>query len=300
MAGKPKPGLDYAGWSTNIFDGDTKIDRLLEAQGWIGFSIYFYLCQMAYKFDGYFYRWSYADAPTTARRMGGGIKSETVKAAVGACLQIGLFDKRLFEENAILTSRGIQKRFYAAKKEKRRKAVISDYWLLGKNDEPEGLEECAEFEDDCGKDGDSCYKDGDDCSKDGPKRKVKESKEKESKRKENGSASDNDNAVFIAYQEKIGGKLTGRIRDELMAFVRAMGTECCVRAMDMAIEANKLSWNYVRSVLKSKQEKGVRDIEGWDASEKRWKESHSGKSDVGDAAGDRPAYTRRLEGVIEL
>ena len=42
--------------------GDTKIDRLLEAQGWIGFSVYFYLCQMAYKFDGYFYRWSYADA----------------------------------------------------------------------------------------------------------------------------------------------------------------------------------------------------------------------------------------------
>lgn len=53
MAGKPKQGLDYAGWATNMFDGDTKIDRLLDSQGWIGFSVYFYLCQMAYKFDGW-------------------------------------------------------------------------------------------------------------------------------------------------------------------------------------------------------------------------------------------------------
>ena len=32
MAGKPKQGIDFAGWSVNIFDGDTKIDKLLEAQ----------------------------------------------------------------------------------------------------------------------------------------------------------------------------------------------------------------------------------------------------------------------------
>lgn len=289
MAGKPKPGLDYAGWATNIFDGDTKIDRLLDAQGWIGFSVYFYLCQMAYKFDGYFYRWSYADAATTARRMGGGVKSETVKAAVGACLQIGLFDKRLFEESAILTSRGIQKRFYAAKKEKRRRAVISDYWLLGKNDESEGLGECADFENDCCNDGNDCDKDNDSCSKNSPKSKVKKSKEKESRVKESGSASDADNdAVFIAYRERIGGRLTDKIREEIMAFVWAMGPECCIRAMDMAVEANKASWNYVRAVLKSKQDKGVRDITGWDASEKKWEKekrygtgTHSGE----DAAG---------------
>ena len=112
MAGKPKQGLDYAGWATNMFDGDTKIDRLLDAQGWIGFSVYFYLCQMAYKFDGYFYRWSYADSASTARRMGGGVKSGTVEETVRYCLQIGLFDQRLFDEWNILTSRGIQKRRY--------------------------------------------------------------------------------------------------------------------------------------------------------------------------------------------
>lgn len=143
MSGRPKQGIDYAGWSVNIFDGDTKMDKLLDAQGWVGFSIYFYLCQMAYKFDGYFYRWTYDDAATTARRMGGGVGSETVKNTVGLCLQIGLFDKPLFDRDGILTSKGIQRRFYAAIQGRRVKSVIGKYWLL-KNDECKGLERCAE------------------------------------------------------------------------------------------------------------------------------------------------------------
>ena len=51
MSGKAKRKLDYAGWSTDIFDNDTKIDKLLDAQGWIGFGIYFFLCQKAFGSD---------------------------------------------------------------------------------------------------------------------------------------------------------------------------------------------------------------------------------------------------------
>ena len=146
LAGKPKQGLDYAGWSTNIFDGDTKIDKLLDAQGWIGFSIYFYLCQMAYKFDGYFYRWCFDDSSTTARRMGGGLRAKTVEETVRYCLRIGLFDQRLFDEWNILTSKGIQRRFLAAIQGRRVKSVISNYWLL-KDDESWGLEKCVSNDD---------------------------------------------------------------------------------------------------------------------------------------------------------
>lgn len=146
MAGRPKQGIDYAGWSVNIFDGDTKIDKLLDAQGWVGFSIYFYLCQMAYKFDGYFYRWSYDDSATTARRMSGGVGSKTVENTVGLCLQIGLFDKPLFDRHGILTSKGIQRRYLAAIQGRRVKSVISNYWLL-KDEESEGLEKCASSDD---------------------------------------------------------------------------------------------------------------------------------------------------------
>ena len=53
MAGRQKQGIDYSGWSVDIFDGDKKIDKLLDAKGWKGFGIYFFLCQRAYKVNGY-------------------------------------------------------------------------------------------------------------------------------------------------------------------------------------------------------------------------------------------------------
>ena len=59
MAGRPKQGIDYSGWSVDIFDGDKKIDKLLDAKGWKGFGIYFFLCQRAYKVNGYFYECSW-------------------------------------------------------------------------------------------------------------------------------------------------------------------------------------------------------------------------------------------------
>lgn len=131
MAGRPpKEGIAYAGWSVNLFEDDPKIDKLMDAQGCQGFVIYFYLCQRAYSSHGYFYVWSYDDAATTARKIGGGVGSETVKSTVALCLQIGLFDKRLFEGDGVLTSRGIQKGYTAVLPNRRNKNVVKDYWLL--------------------------------------------------------------------------------------------------------------------------------------------------------------------------
>lgn len=138
MAGRPKQGIDYSGWSVDIFDGDKKIDKLLDAKGWKGFGIYFFLCQRAYKTNGYFYEWGYDDCATTARKMGGGINSGTVKETVDYCLQVDLFNKRLFDRWGVLTSRGIQRRFWTVLSERRSKTVYEEYWLL-KPEECKGL-----------------------------------------------------------------------------------------------------------------------------------------------------------------
>ena len=176
MAGKPKRSIDFAGWRTDIFENDTKIDELIEAQGWIGFSIYFYLCQKAYASDGYFYRWSYTNAATTARRMGGGIRSGTIRQVVGLCLQIGLFDKRLFDREGILTSRGIQRRYIVAIQKRSFKEVEGKLWLLNEK-ESEGLIVVPENSDSLPEDAHSL-----------PGRATKESKVKESKVKERETA----------------------------------------------------------------------------------------------------------------
>lgn len=132
MAGRPKKRIDYAGWSVDIFTNDSKIDKLLDAQGWIGFGIYFFLCQMAFGSDGYYYEWCYDLCASTARKMGGGVGAGTVKETVDYCLQIGLFDKGLFDRWGVLTSRGIQKSYLIVLKSKNRKGteIYKEYWLL--------------------------------------------------------------------------------------------------------------------------------------------------------------------------
>jgi len=138
MAGRAKQGLDYAAWSTDIFDNDTKIDKLLESQGWYGFNIYFYLCMRAMGSNGYYYKWCYDDCASTARKMGGAIRAGTVKEAVDYCFQIGLFNRELFEEWGVLTSRGIQRSYWLVLKTRRSRSVYKELWLL-KKEECEGL-----------------------------------------------------------------------------------------------------------------------------------------------------------------
>lgn len=138
MAGKAKKKLDYAGWSVDIFDSDTKIDKLLDAQGWIGFSVYFYLCQRAFGSEGYFYRWGYDDCASTARKMGCGIGSGTIREVVGYCLQIDLFNQRAFDRWGVLTSRGIQRSYWAVASTRRDRTVYKELWLL-QDDECKGV-----------------------------------------------------------------------------------------------------------------------------------------------------------------
>lgn len=130
MGRQIKKKVDYSNWSVDIFDNDAKIDKLIDAQGWCGFGVYFYLCQRAYGSEGYFYPWSYDDAATTARKMGGGVGSETVKQTVSLCLRIGLFDKRLFDKHGILTSRGIQRRYYEIIRDRPSSKRAFEHWLL--------------------------------------------------------------------------------------------------------------------------------------------------------------------------
>lgn len=138
MSGVPKKGVTFAGWDVDIFSNDTKIDKLLCSKGWIGFSIYFWLCMKAYGTEGYFYRWRYDDCASTARQMGSGISASTVHETVDYCLQISLFDKGRFVEWGILTSKGIQRRYWCVLQKRRVKKVYREFWLLD-DDECSGL-----------------------------------------------------------------------------------------------------------------------------------------------------------------
>lgn len=140
MSGRrPKKGLDFIGWEVGVLDNDGKIDRLIESQGIAAFTVYFYLCQHAYATQGYYLDWSYSQCATTARKLGRGASAEFVKNVVDMCFQCGLFEKRLFEECGILTSRGIQRRYWNAIRDRVGKYEAKQFWLLTS-------EECQGFD----------------------------------------------------------------------------------------------------------------------------------------------------------
>lgn len=133
MAGQPKRGLDFAAWDVHLFDDDERFDVLIDAQGWDGFGVFFWICTKAYATNGYYYEWrEETSAATIAKRMSGGIKSDTVNQVVKLCLRIGLFDNGLFDRESILTNKMIQERYmYAIEKRSVRGRTINRlYWLL--------------------------------------------------------------------------------------------------------------------------------------------------------------------------
>lgn len=131
MGRPPKRNLNYSTWDVDVLENDTSIDNLIDAQGPAGFYVYFALCQKAYATDGYFYRWGYDNAASTARKLGGGLKSTQVRAIVDLCVSLGLFDKALFTTDGILTSRAIQSRYLDGIARRTGEIpIIVEYWLL--------------------------------------------------------------------------------------------------------------------------------------------------------------------------
>lgn len=279
MPRRPKQGIEFAGWSVDIFDGDTKIDKLLDAQGWIGFSIYFYLCQMAYKFDGYFYRWGYDDSPTTARRMGGGIRSGTVSETVKFCLQIGLFDQRLFDEWNILTSKGIQRRFLAAIQGRRVKSVIEDYWLLD-DSESEGLDKCAKNDD----------LQPTNAHLQGANRDLQSANVPKSRGEENIYNNKNKGAV-ADYLDRINPSASPISLQEIMIHEKSMGTDVCIRAFDIALDEKITSWSYIKTILQNWESQGVKcmaDLETILERRKKEREDRRGKGTDSRSDNEKP------------
>jgi DnaD/phage-associated family protein len=77
---------------------------------------------------------------------------------------------------------------------------------------------------------------------------------------------------MTAFLDKINPTPSPICLEELKTFAEQMGSECCIRAMDIALDAKKANWNYIRAILRSKLQQGVKSIADWD----RLEESREG------------------------
>lgn len=120
-----KSGIDY-------FPLDVTLDEkfeLIEAEfGLTGFGVVVKLLQRIYGGQGYYIEWTKEVALLFAKRIGLG--GNAVSEIVSASIERGIFDKALYEKYQILTSKGIQKRYFEAVGRRKSVEVESKYLLV--------------------------------------------------------------------------------------------------------------------------------------------------------------------------
>ena len=284
-----------------MFDNDTKIDKLIDAYGWVGFGIWFYLCQKAYGSDGYYYRWGFADCASTARKMGGGIGSGTVKEVVGYCLQIGLFDNRVFDRWGVLTSRGIQRRYCVAAAERKMKNVVAEYWLLS-DEESAGFIKCALNAENPTADGNSLPVN----SIKPPnnrimrhKSKGKESRVKDSKDDVDARARDGGDSLLPYLANNLTHMSPGNYAQMRETMAAGMTDELVRYAVDIACSRNIRTWAYVQRILDDWICEGISTVPEAKAEAERKKGNAANRRHTdGGARGDRPRATSSGEEIL--
>ncbi len=121
-----KQGLSYFPLDVDI-DTDDKIVLIESRFGTEGFTVVIKLLMKIYK-EGYFYRWTERELLLFSQRIN--VEEPIVNAIVKDCIKWELFNKKLFNKYQILTSKGIQERFFEATKRRLKINVCKEYTLI--------------------------------------------------------------------------------------------------------------------------------------------------------------------------
>lgn len=103
-----KEGIDYFPQDIDFYD-DPKIIYIEELHGMQGGYIAHRLLCWIYR-NGYYAPWDGDMALVFARRVGNGVTSSLVCEVIESLVNRDFFDRVMYENNGILTSRGIQKK----------------------------------------------------------------------------------------------------------------------------------------------------------------------------------------------
>lgn len=132
MARPISTGLDYFNMDVDFFTDD-KVELISSEFGCKGESITIRLLCQIYR-NGYFYQWGQDECLLFAKRVGNGITGSLVSDVVNGLVKRSFFDKRVFDKFAILTSRGIQRRYLEAKARAKEVVFFREILLLKDNE----------------------------------------------------------------------------------------------------------------------------------------------------------------------
>ena len=293
MAGRPlKQGLDYFSLDVDFFQS-AKVKRIIKAQGFQSTSVLICLLSNIYRKDGYYLKWD-EDMPfLIADELGVGAGERMVTEVLQKALSVDFFDAGIFEEYGVLTSEGIQERFFTAIERRKRVEIIQEFFLLNplevqKNAVWKSATTMPFFKKKCdfgiNVDNNSIYVGNNSISADNNEQsKGKESKGKGSKVEESKEAINVDNnsisadknsnnvsnnssttipqSVLDVYQTEIRPICSSLELEKLADDVERYGEQVVIKAIQRAAIRNKRSIGYVEGILRKWEVNGY-DEEG--------------------------------------
>jgi hypothetical protein len=128
MARTNKVGIDYFPFDVDFFN-DEKVEFTSARFGVKGEIIAIRLLCKIYR-NGYYTEWNDDESTLLAKRAGDGITPTLVSEIVKELVKRGFFDRSLFDRFGILTSNGIQKRYFEITSRYKQIDVIQEYLLV--------------------------------------------------------------------------------------------------------------------------------------------------------------------------
>ena len=273
MARPIKKGIDY-------FPLDVRLNdkmKLIEARfGLKGFAVVVKLWMKIYSV-GYYCEWNEDVALLFAseNRVGDSAVSEIVDEA----LRRGIFDKELFKKYGILTSEGIQERYFEAVSRRQKVEIDKRYLLINVP-----IEEVNVNKNPVNVDNNSKNVNGNAQTK-GNKIKVNESRAEESKASGTSAfASAADTAaetdiqpksdidkVMDHYRDRIGYGFVKEQMDCVQAWLDAGAEpEMINAAIDEAVSAGVKKFSYVKAIVEDRISRGIKSLETFNMQKKAY------------------------------
>lgn len=215
---------------------DDKIE-LIEAEfGLKGFAVVVKLFQKIYGGQGYYCEWTKDVSLLFSKQTGLGYND--VSEIVSAAVRRGIFDKTLFDKYSILTSRGVQKRYFEAVSRRKKVEVKREYLLFNV---------------------DQIYKNvyilGEDVNISRENASIlKQSKEKKSKVEKRKVEESNTATAFekiVELYENNIAPITQIVLDGLSDWVDCVESDVIEWAIKEAVANNKRNYKYIEAILRN-------------------------------------------------
>lgn len=237
---------------------DDKI-RLIEAEfGLKGFAVIVKLYQKIYGGFGYYCEWTNDVGLLFSQDVGEGYSS--VSEIVSAAIRRGIFDNDLYEKYNILTSQGVQKRYFSAVSRRKQINVKSEYLLINVEQFSKNVNISSE---NVSRNAKNAYNFEQSKEK---KNKVNKSRVNESKVKTDDEFQTSA-AVLHAYEKYIG-IVTPLVADDIDDFLsKGVEPELIIRIIEYACERNARNRQYIQQAIMNNLNDGILTLDAYNRKE---------------------------------